>query len=188
MENGLRINFILEIIGSPKEHVTETLGLVLDQIEDNDDIDVEVIDQGEPEPTEDDYFSVFADVDATVSDITTVGHIVNNYNPASVELIDPPVVDLDRSSFNDLFADVLAKLHMQNTQIQELKGFKETMTRKLNALARNAILLSLDDADKTEEEIAEDVGVASDDLEDMLQAMIDENRIRRRDDKYTVRV
>lgn len=188
MSRQITINFILEIIGSPKEHIKETIQLVLEQIEDNDDIDVHSKDISEPEKTEDDLFAVFADVNAGVDDITTVGHIANNYNPASIELVEPAEITVARKDFNDLFADTLAKLHINNTQIQELKGFKEDVTRNLNALVRNAVMLSLEQGDKTKQAIADDVGVDQSELDELLESMIDENRLRRDGDEYTVRV
>jgi hypothetical protein len=188
MTDRITINFILEIIGSPKDHVNETIRLVIEQIEDNDDIDVHGKDVSEPEKTDDELFAVFADVNADVEDITTVGHIANNYNPASIELVEPAEITVDRKEFNDLFADTLAKLHINNTQIQELKGFKEDVTRNLNALVRNAVLLSLEQGDKTQEAIADDVGVDPGELDELLDSMIEENRLRRDGDKYTVKV
>ncbi len=187
MSQEITINFILEIIGSPKEHIQETIQLVLEQIEDNDDIDVHSKDVSEPEKTEDDLFAVFADVNAGVDDITTVGHIANNYNPASIELVEPAEITVERKDFNDLFADTLAKLHINNTQIQELKGFKEDVTRNLNALIRNAVVLSLEQEDKSKEAIAEDVGVDPEELGDLLDTMVDENRVRRDGEEYTIR-
>jgi hypothetical protein len=187
MSQDITINFILEIIGSPKEHIKQTIQLVIEQIEDNDDIDVHSKDVSEPEKTEDDLFAVFADVNAGVDDITTVGHIANNYNPASIELVEPAEITVERKDFNDLFADTLAKLHINNTQIQELKSFKEDVTRNLNALIRNAIVLSLEQEDKSKEAIAEDVGVDPDELGELLETMIDENRVRRNGGEYTIR-
>jgi DNA-binding MarR family transcriptional regulator len=94
---------------------------------------------------------------------------------------------VSRKDFNDLFADTLAKLHINNTQIQELKSFKKEVTRNLNALVRNAVVLSLEQGDKTKEEVAEDVGVDPSELDDLLVSMEDENQLRREEDTYTVR-
>ena len=171
MSNDIRINFILEIIGSPKNHIENAITTVLDQIKENEDIDTVSKDVSDPEKTEDDLFAVFADVDAYVKDLTTVGHIANNYNPASIELVEPDEISVSRKDFNDLFADTLAKLHINNTQIQELKSFKKEVTRNLNALVRNAVVLSLEQGDKTKEEVAEDVGVDPSELDDLLVSM-----------------
>lgn len=187
MADDIHINFILEIIGSPKDHVEQTISLVIDQIKDNDDITIIDKDIGDPETTEDDLWAVFGDVDAYVDDITTVGHIANNYNPATIELVEPAEITIQRQDFNELFADTLAKLHINNTQIQELKGVKEDMTRNLNALVRNAVILSLEQGDKSKEDIADDVGVSPEELDDLLRAMEEENRLRERDGEYTIR-
>lgn len=183
----MRINFILEIIGQPPEHIQRNLNLVLEQIDDNEDIEVISSDLNDPEETEDGLHAVFADVDARVDDITTVGHIANNYNPASIELVEPGEITVDRGSFNDLFADTLAKLHINNTQIKKLKNVKEHMTKNINALIRNAVLLSLEQGDKDIDDLADDVGVEVDDLEELLDAMEDENRLRSDGDTYSVR-
>jgi tRNA A58 N-methylase Trm61 len=187
MTNDIRINFILEIIGQPKQHIKTALDGLLDDIDQHDNITVRTKDVSDPEQTEDDFWAVFADIDATVTDITTVGHIANNYNPASIELVEPATVEIKRKDFNDLFADTLAKLHINNTQIQKLKSVKEDMTRNINALVRNAVLLSLEQDDKTKEEIADDIGVSPDDLDELLSTMEDENRLRHDDGEYTIR-
>lgn len=186
-EESLRINFILEIIGNPESHVEKTIRLVLDQIDENDEIDILSKDLGDPEETEDDMFAVFADITAEVDDITTVGHIANNYNPASIELVEPDTATVSRRAFNDFFADTLAKHHVNNTQIQKLKGFRKEMENNFNALARNAVILSLEQEDKTKEALAEDVGVSPDELGALLDSMEDENRLRERDGTYTIR-
>lgn len=187
MTNDIRVNFILEIIGNPKDHIQQTINLVLDQINENDEITVQSKDVSDAEKTEDDLWAIFADVDATVKDITTVGHIANNYNPASIELVEPATIEIERKDFNDLFADTLAKLHINNTQIQKLKSVKEDMTRNLNALVRNAVILSLEDDDKTQDEIADDLGINPDDLDELLDTMEDENRLRENEGTYTIR-
>jgi hypothetical protein len=186
-EGYLKVYVLLEIVGKPAEHVEKAIRAVMGQIKDTEGIEVLDEDIGKPEKTDDGFYGVFAEFDAYVQNLQRVGYLATNYTPATIELVEPEEMQVGFDEFNEVFGDTLSKLHMNNMQINELKQRRQQMTRSLNALAQNAILLSLQDGEKSLDAIAEDTGLNASDAENMLEAMEKEGKVASAAEGYELR-
>lgn len=186
-EGYLKVYVLLEIVGKPAEHVEKAIRAVMGQIKDTEGIEVLDEDIGKPEKTDDGFYGVFAEFDAYVQSLQRVGYLATNYTPATIELVEPEEMQVGFDEFNEVFGDTLSKLHMNNMQINELKQRRQQMTRSLNALAQNAILLSLQEGEKSLDAIAEDTGLNASDAENMLEAMEKEGKVASAAEGYELR-
>ena len=186
MKEKVRIHTILELVGTPKNHIEKTIELLVKQLGEQDGIKIEDKEVSDAQKTDDDMFGAFAELTMEMKDLTTLNHFAVNYTPAAIELLEPETVKMDPVTFNEVYGDILAKLHMSNTEIVELKNQRKQVLRSLNALVRNTILILVEDKPRTKEEIAEQTGVDKKRINKVLQVMTKNNTLSKEDDTYTV--
>jgi hypothetical protein len=109
----IRVAMILEAIGRPPEHLTEILKDLIKQM--RDEKGVEVIEEKVHEPElikeQKDFWTNFAEVEVEVEDILYLAMLMFKYMPAHVEVISPESITLANTGWNDLFNELIRRLH-----------------------------------------------------------------------------
>src|SRR3989338_6668810 len=89
--NGIKVIFILEIVGRPKEHLVKTLDGLIEAI--NKEKGIKVIEKKINEPIElknnKDFYTTFAEVEVEVEEILQIAMLMFKYMPANIEIIEP---------------------------------------------------------------------------------------------------
>jgi len=136
---GMRAIFILEIIGRPPEHLTETLNKIIGQIDEEKGI--KVVEKKIKEPIEMEkqkgFYTTFAEVEIEVEEVLQIVMLMFKYMPANIEIIEPELISLTNNGWSDILSELTRRLHgydeiarvlqMKNAKIQkELKehGFE----------------------------------------------------------------
>jgi hypothetical protein len=105
--------FVLEIIGRPPEHLTETLENMANQI--GEEKGVKIIGTRINEPIamkeQKDFYSSFMEVEAEFDEILYLAVLMFKYMPAHIEIISPQNLTLSNAGFNDLFNELTRRLH-----------------------------------------------------------------------------
>ncbi len=183
----LQVNVIFEIVGNPKDYVSEAIVLVMKKIEEGKTIKIisqeiaETIDVGEG------LFGTNCEAQLLVKDLFSLSILVFTFIPSSLEIIEPKKITLKDKELSDLFSDIITQLHNANTKMIQINSTNTTMLKSINALMRNTVLAALEHKDKTQAEIANAIGIKSEDIkeiEPLLDAMITENTINKNGDKY----
>lgn len=181
----LRLNVLFEVIGNPKDHVAKAIKSVAKRLEDEKDVILIKGEIGEPEETQDGLFGGYCEADVLVKDFNKVSWLAFNFMPASIEIIEPANLTLKDKDLTDLANDLLAHLHDSNTQLIQMNSASQALLKNINALVRNAVLVSLADKDREGEEIAKMIGIAHNELKPVFEAMIKEKTIELKDSKYS---
>ena len=184
-KNYLRVNVLFEIIGNPKEHVSKTITTIAKKLEEERDIVLVKGELGEPEETNDGLFGGYCEADILVKDFNKLSWLAFNFMPASIEIIEPAKLSIKDKELTDFISDLLAHLHENNTQLIQMNSLTQGLLRNMNAMVRNAILVSLLDGDKPAESIAKMIGVNPKDIEPVFEAMITEKTIEKKGSKYS---
>lgn len=187
MTEKVRIHTILELVGTPKNHIEKTIELLVKQLNEQDGIEIEEKEVSDAQKTEDGMFGAFAELTMQMDDLTTLNHFAVNYTPAAIELLEPQELEMNPITFNEVYGDILAKLHMSNTEIVELKNQRKEFLRSLNSLLRNTILILLEQEGRTAKQIATQTGVDLERTEKVLEAMINNDTIHKEDDVYRMK-
>ncbi|MBM3199735.1 hypothetical protein FJZ53_02270 [Candidatus Woesearchaeota archaeon] len=122
----IQAKIVIEILGTPKEHVEQTITKVIENLKSEEGVKLlrETTYQAEKIK---DMWSTFSDLEIQVNDLTKLVSICFDYMPSSVEIIDPIEMELETVKITDLLNDLMARLH------------KTDMLLK-NSLAENKIL------------------------------------------------
>ena len=98
-EQTIRAMMILEVIGKPPEHLTETLEDLGRKI--GEEKDVEVIEKKINEPKQmkeaEDFYSSFAEIEVEVNNVLLLAMLMFKYMPAHIEVISPEKITLSNN-------------------------------------------------------------------------------------------
>src|SRR3972149_5024485 len=132
-KEGIRAAMILEAIGRPPEHLTETLKGLVKQI--NEEKGVEVAESKVNEPVlmkdQKDFYTSFAEVEVEVEDVLYLAVLMFKYMPAHIEIISPELITLTNNGWNDVFNELVRRLHAYDEVAGVLQMEKQILENKL---------------------------------------------------------
>jgi hypothetical protein len=181
----LKVDTVLEIAGSPKEHVEETFRLVLKKLKEEKNIDVLNGKVHEPKP-QGAFFSAFAELTLLIKDFPALVSMSFDYTPSSIEIIEPEELKLSPTGVSDLFNDVLGKLHEIDMQLKNSNAANTLLTQNLNNMLKNSVLILLNSGPMAMGELSQKVGIIEKQLEPFLDRFVKEGLIRKQGHNYAV--
>ena len=108
---------IIEIMGSPKDHVEELVKAVVDNMKKEKDVKInkeKIHDTTELKG----FWSSFAEMEIAVSDIGKLVDLSFDYLPSSVEILEPENMQIDMNYMTNFINDLLARLHKYDMLIK----------------------------------------------------------------------
>ena len=133
---GIGAVLILEVIGRPKEHLTETLEKIIKEIDNEKMVSVKTKKINEPIIMKDqkDFYTSFAEVEVEVEKMLNLAILLFKYMPAHIEIIYPEIIALQNNDWNDILNELTRRLHGYNEVariVQTEKGILEKKLKKL---------------------------------------------------------
>tara|TARA_Y100000310_G_C20333837_1_gene646520 strand:- start:129 stop:644 length:516 start_codon:yes stop_codon:yes gene_type:complete len=131
---GIVAMVIIEVIGRPKEHLTETLNNIIKQI--GEEKGVKVIGKKLNPPVlmkdQKDFYTSFAEVEVEVDEILQLAILMFKYMPAHIEIISPELIALTNAGWNDIFNELSRRLHGYDEVARIVQVKNEILEKKLN--------------------------------------------------------
>ena len=176
-----------EVAGRPERHVVEALDGYLANI--RKDARIVIVQEAREEPIghEDGMFSTFSEVEMLTKDLETFTWLCLNFSPASIEILDPEEMEVHARDVTNWLNDLLSKLHEVGADYRNQKGAKDHLTVAMNALIKNAILLSCRAAAKTPDEIQQDTGIATEQAMPFLDHLVEKGKLVENGGKYAAK-
>ena len=142
---GIRALMILEIIGKPPEHLTETLNKLIDGIDEEKGVEVRDrkvnepvsmkektgIMEGNAEVKNADFYSNFAEVEVETEEISDLILLMFKYMPASIEILYPEAVVLTNNGWSDVLSEITRRLHGYDEIARVMQIEKAVLEKKL---------------------------------------------------------
>ncbi len=130
---------ILEAIGRPPEHLTETLKKIVDDINEEKGVSVREKTINEPVLIKDkkDFYTSFAEVEVETEDILYLAILMFKYMPAHIEIISPEALTLTNNGWNDIFNELVRRLHGYDEVAGVLQMEKKILEDKLRHVLAN---------------------------------------------------
>ena len=130
MENlEIKSRIIIEILGSPVEHVEKVMNDVMAELE-KKEINILKKEIGSPEKVEK-FYSSFAEIEFKCSGLEKLLDICFDFMPSVVEIIEPKEFRFDPKVLEDFLNDLLAKLHRNSMVIRNLHAENVLMKKEL---------------------------------------------------------
>ena len=115
----IRAKIISEVVGSPQNHVDDTLKLLLDKIKERKDFVVNNEQIFEAQKMENNpLFSGFIEYELELSDVKKVIDFCFDFMPSSIEIIEPDEFNINSFIISDLFNELMARLHQNELTLR----------------------------------------------------------------------
>ena len=172
-----------ELIGSPKEHIEKTIRGYIDNLKSDSQITIISEEFGKPEKTEGNLWSTYADTEMLINSLEKFVWLCVNFMPASIEIIAPEELSFKEKDLTNWLNDLLAKLHEISHTVRQSNIYKDVVSRGMNALIQNSILLAAEKYHKPKE-IAEKLGIPEEQLQPFFKSLVKNQKIERKEDEY----
>lgn len=129
-EKKIKTKVIIEVIGSPKEHVEKALGMILNRVKEEKYLEVVKAASFDAKQVKE-FWSTFAETEIDFNDIKGVIDFCFNYMPSSIEILDPTLLSMKVKEVNDMLNDVLAGLHKYEMVLKNVHAQNILMKREM---------------------------------------------------------
>lgn len=123
---------IVEIAGSPKEHVEKTMQLVIDKIKERKEIKIENSDTAEVKQVKEPFWSTFTEFELEFKGLNGLVDFCFDFMPSSVEILEPKELHTSIGPINDLMNDLVGRLHQYDMALKNINAQNIMMKRKLD--------------------------------------------------------
>ena len=130
---GLRAVMVLEIIGRPPEHLTESLNKIIDTIDEEKGVSVREKKVNEPKEMENQkgFYMTFAEIEVEVEEILYLAMLMFKYMPAHIEILSPELIVLSNNGWNDILNELARRLHGYDEVARVLQMERAILEKKL---------------------------------------------------------
>ena len=122
-------------MGSPKEHVDETIRQVIEELEKRGEIKILNKNVAEAKNVNDEklkrFFTSFVEVDIETESIESLIGICFDFMPSSVEIIEPTEFRLKSTQIDDTLNDLLDKLHKFSMAVRNMHAENLMLKKKI---------------------------------------------------------
>jgi hypothetical protein len=128
-EGALRARIIIEIVGSPEEHVKKTIEGKLKEIEEK----FEVIEKelAEPQKVSEKFHSSFIEAEVLFPDLSSLIGFIFDYMPSSIEIMEPEEITEDTQLLTEILNDLAVRLHQNSEAVIRLKAMNTLLNKKV---------------------------------------------------------
>ena len=179
----LHIRAIVEIVGKPKEYVKDTIKEHLKKIKEDEEIEL-ISEHIEPPVEQDNFFSSFAEIEIITEDVEGLLNFCFDYMPSSVEILEPETLYIKGNNLSDFINDLQARVLALNTGLLQLKDRNKFYIKNTAVLLRNFIVVLISGKPMSREMMLPYLGVKKEDIEKVLQILVNEGKIKKKNNLY----
>ena len=130
---GIKAIMILEVIGKPPEHLKETLEDLTNKVGEEKGVTVDSKKINEPVFMKDqkEFYTTFAEIELEVEDVMILNMLMFKYMPAHIEVLSPELIALSNNGWNDIFNELIRKLHGYDEVARVLQAQNAMMQKKM---------------------------------------------------------
>ena len=175
---------IIEVMGSPKDYIENSLRLAIANIKENQEI---LKEEFFPAEEKDKMFSAFTELEILFKNTSSLVSFCFEYTPSSVEILEPQNMNYQSRDFANILNDLLGRLHNYAMVIKNSNAEKKILSRNSSILLQNLVINSLKEKDKDLNELSKDTGISEEKLKGFLEEYAIDNIIIKKEDKYAAK-
>lgn len=184
-EGAVLAKVIIEVLGSPKEYVEETLKKVVENIktEKFEVLKEELFNAQQQEK----MFSAFTELEVLFKNNNSLIDFCFDYTPSSIDIIEPIYVNYKAHDFSNLLNDLLARIHKSDMALKNYNAENQILKKNAANLLQNLIILSLKNKEKDIKGLSKEVGIPVKQLEPLMEKFINVNLLRKENNNYFIK-
>jgi len=123
----ITINSMIELVGTPKKHIEDTMQNVIKLIKENEKF--ELINQKIAEPKQitvpgaeqiKDVWSTYGEFEVSFEKLEDIEKFCLDFMPSSIEILKPEKIQLPATDLEDFINDILQKLHQYDMVLKKI--------------------------------------------------------------------
>jgi CRP-like cAMP-binding protein len=179
---------IIEMVGKPQKHIEKTIKEYIENIKKNKKFDVQesTIHDAIAVEDSDSLYSTFAEITVLVQNYSTVYDFVFEYMPASIEIMEPEVLEMKAADATGLVNDFIAKFHQIDMTAKQLQQKYNILAQNLGKMIENSIFISIRAGGVKKEEISQLTGIAPEQLEKILTDLVAKKKLIKTKEEYAI--
>jgi len=136
---GIRAVMIIDVIGKPPKHLTETLENMIKAIDEEKGVSVQTKKLHEPTLLKDQkkFYTAYAEIEVEIDEIMVLTMLLFKYMPAHVEVISPELIALTNNGWNEILNELTRRLHGYDEIARVLHAEKGILEQKLREALEN---------------------------------------------------
>ena len=183
--NTIRLRAIVEVLGSPKEHVEAALEKYISNI--REDKDIMIVKETVSDVSEKEKFWLkFIEMELIIKGLPKLINFCFEFMPSSVEIIKPELFTFKDSEMTGFLNDLQARLHNVDMVVKQLKNENNFIKRNMSVVLQNSLKLILRMKSLDIEQLSKLTGVESKDLKGFIEKMVEENKIKKEGELYSL--
>ena len=129
---NIKARSIIEIVGGPKEHVDKAMGIIMDKLREDKQFKLlnEKVFEAKPLEGKKPLFSTFCEIEIEVKEMSDLFGFCFDFLPSSVEIYDPAQLALKVDVVNDMFNELISKLHQYDMAFKNIYAQNILLKRK----------------------------------------------------------
>lgn len=180
----IRCRAILEVLGKPKEHVEKTINLLVEKVKENPNNSVLSEKFAEIKPEGKTMFSTFVELEIVFRGISELSGFCFDFMPSSIEIEKPEQFILKNRDISNILNDLQAKLHTVDMVTKTIKAERDFLKRNLGTTIKNIITILIKINKNTLEDLSKFTGINEEELQEHIESLIKEGKIKKEEDKY----
>lgn len=130
---GIKVALIIEVLGKPKEYLSDSLNKIIEQIDKEKGVQVYEKKIHEPKELENKkgFYTAFADIEVEVDEIRYLIVLMFKYMPANAEIIEPELIALTNHGWGDIINELTRRLHGYDEIARVLQLQNQQLRKKL---------------------------------------------------------
>ena len=171
---------IVEVAGFPKEHIESVIKRLVEKIKEEEEVlrsdifEIKKINE---------FWSTFTEIELVFGGLDHLSKFCFEYMPSSIEVIEPDRFMLDAKDFEDVYNDVLGKLHHYDMNVKSIKAANIIFQKKLNELGVDPESL-VKTKNSQQESKKEEIKIEEDKLEELKKDSDEETFFKRLGNKF----
>lgn len=180
-----RCRTIVEVLGKPKEHVEDSIKKYTENIKNDSRLAILKEDFSEAKE-QGGLWSKFVEIDLVIKGMENLVAFCFDYMPSSIEIEKPEQVSLTNRDISGFLNDLQSRLHNVDMVVKKQKGEVDFLKRNMNAMLHNTIMICLKVSSLSIEQLSQITGVEKKELEVFADKLIQENKIKKEQELYSL--
>ncbi|MBT4576892.1 hypothetical protein HOM13_01950 [Candidatus Woesearchaeota archaeon] len=129
---AVTIKAILELMGSPEEHVNKTMDMIIEKLNASKDFEVITSKVSDTTSIEDrPFWSKFVDLELGFKNMDDVTGFCFDFMPSSIEVVEPVSFNFKKDILDNLWNDLIARIHQYDMLLKNMHAENKVMKKKL---------------------------------------------------------
>ena len=132
MAESIKLRAILEIMGAPEIHVKKTMDMVITKLKESKSFKLFKEKTSEIARIEDrPFWSIFTEVELEFYNQDGIMGFCLDFMPSSIEILKPLEFNFDKNTLDDLWNDLISRLHHYDMLVKNLHAENTILKRKM---------------------------------------------------------